>query len=381
MFRDFTDSDAEYTAWKRTLTSTHERQVVVRVLDLEHKRLAWIDNVLDGQVTIDVTNRQCTRVANLTLLDPTRSIGWEPDHPSSVPLHLRRMVQITYRIRVPGYGWVDCPVFTGPVVEIDRDGAQVTVLAESKERLALGSFGRTHHWKKGRKVTEVIRDILILAGEKPGLIHLPAYRGTVGHHGVTVTRTDRPWVVARRLAEARGFVLFYDGRGHVQMRREPKRQLFTFDRNWLLGPLRTDRPKLTFHNGWVILGPKPPKNKKRVTSGLVGLPKSNPFSAFSLRRNGAWRWIIHQEERQHVKTVKEARQIADRLRDKHIRFAADVSFDALPLPNVEEWDWLRVKDPLAGVAVVQVKQATLPLFAGGMTIGSKKRISEMKRRR
>jgi hypothetical protein len=377
--RDFTASTAEYNAWVRVLTRTHQRRVVVRVLDLEDKVLSYIDKVIDGQVTIDVSNRECTRVANVTLLDPTRSIGWEPDHPSSLPIHQRRMIQIIDFRRVPGHDWIGVPVFTGPVVDMDRDGAQVSIVAEGKERLALGSFGRTKTWPKGRKVTEVIREMLELAGEAPNRIHLPAYKGTIGAHGVTVTRTDRPWVAARRLAEARDFKLFYDGRGHVVMRKAPGKSLWNFNRDWLLGALRLDRHKLVFHNGFIILGPKPPKNKTRISSGLIGLPKTNDFSAYALRRRGMWRWLIHEEARQHVKTVKEAKAIANRLRDVRIRFAADVSFDALPLPIIEEWDLVKVVDPLAGVAVVQVKQATLPLVAGAMTIGSIKRIAQVRR--
>lgn len=378
MFRNFANSNAEFEAWRRTLTQTHERRITARVMDLEHKRLSTIEKVVDGQVTIDVSNRECTRVANLTILDPSRSIGWEPDSPSALPAHLHRMVQIIDWRRVPGYDWIGCPVFTGPVAEIDRDGAQVSLVLEGKERLALGSFGRTHTWKKGRKVTDVIREMLVLAGESPSRIHLPAIRSTLAKP-VIVTRTDRPWVQARRLAESRDRVLYYDGAGHVRMRKVATRSVWTFDRNWLLGPMRLDRPKLTFHNGWIVLGPKPKGKKARINSGLVGLNKRNPFSAYSLRRNGKWRWIIRQEERQHIKTAAEARKIAQRFRDVRIRFAADVSFDALPLPNIEEWDLVRVRDPLAGVAVMQVKQATIPLVSGAMTIGSIKRVAQVKR--
>lgn len=378
--RDFTDSDAEYAAYKRTLTSpVQQRRITVQVLDLEHRVLASFDKVIDGQVTIDVANRECTRVATLTLLDPTRSIGLEPDHPGSLPVHLKRMVRITDWRRVPGFDWIGVHVFTGVVVEVDRDGAQVSIVCQGKERLALGSFGRTHTWKKGRRVTEVIREMLELAGERSSMIHLPAYKGTLGKD-LTVTRTDRPWVQARRLAEARDFRLIYDGRGHVKMRREPSKPLWTFDRLWLLAPLRIDRRKLSFFNGWIVLGPKPPKNKPRVTSGLVALPKTNAFSAYALRRNGRWRWLIHQEERQHVKTNAQARAIANRLRDRAIRFAADVSFDVLPVPILEEWDKVLAVDPLAGRALVEVRQATIPLVAGGLTVGSIKRISRMKRR-
>jgi NAD(P)-dependent dehydrogenase (short-subunit alcohol dehydrogenase family) len=73
------------------------------------------------------------------------------------------------------------------------------------------------------------------------------------------------------------------------------------------------------------------------------------------------------------------RQIAERARDERIRYQADVSFDSLPFPNVEEWDLLKARDPLAGAALVQVKQATIPLWEGSQTIGAIRRVSRLKR--
>lgn len=380
MLGDFTDSAAEYAAWRSTVTRTHQRKVSVRVLDIEHGRRAWIERVLDGQVTIDVTNRETTRVANLVFFDPSRALGWEPDSPSSLPLHLRRMVQIIDERMVPGYGWVGCPLFTGPVVEVDREGAEVTVVAEGKERLALGSFGVNRTWEKRRKISEVVTDILILAGEKPSRIHIPAGMTATLPKELNVTRADSPWVHARRLIRSTGREIFYDGRGHVRVRFAPKHPLRpVLDADWLTAPLQLDRPKLDVHNGWIVLGAKPGGKKPRVTSGLVALPKNHDFSAYSQRRNGKWQWRIDEEELPEVKTNAKAREIAERKRDRRIRYAADIAFDILPLPNVEEWDLLKVQDPIAGVAVTHLRQATIPLLEGPMTIGAVKRVSRGKR--
>lgn len=376
MFRDFTDSDEEYAAWLDALTHTHEREISVRVMTLAHKTVSWInDRVLDGQVTIDVQNRECTRVANLRLLDPSRSMGMEPDSPSSLPIHLRRMVQIHYRVKVPGYGWVACPVFTGPVVDFDRDGAEVSIVAEGKERLALGSFGRTHSWAKKRKKVTVIREILELAGEAPSRIHLPPKNNTLSKP-FNVSRTDKPWVQARKLARSMNMELYYDGRGHVRMRRTPSHPVRPhIDSDWLLSGVRVDRPKIEAYNGWIVLGDNPPGNKPRVSSALIGLPENHPFSAQSLARNNKPFWRIRQEERSQVKTKKRCNEIARKLRDEHIEANAQVSFDMLPLPNIEEWDLLRAVDPLVGSQRVRVRQATIPLVGGAQTIGAVKRVS------
>lgn len=377
MFRDFADSDDEYLAWRAALTHTHEVRIRVRVLNLDHTTKAWIDSekVLDGQVTIDVQNRECTRVANLRLLDPTQSIGFEPDGPSSLPVHMRRMVQVLYDVRVPGYGWVSCPVFTGPVVEMDRDGAEVTLVAEGKERLALGSFGRGHTWAKKRKKVEVIRDILELAGESPSRIHLPPLKNTLSKP-FNVNRNEKPWTQARKLARSLGRELFYDARGHVRMRKLSKTPVRPFvDADWLMSPVREDRPKIEFLNGWIVTGANPPGDKPRVSSPLIGLPENHPFSAQLLARNGKDFWKIREESRPQAKTKARCTQIAKRLRDEHIEANAQISFDMLPLPNIEEWDLLRAVDPLTGGRKVRVKQATIPLVGGNQTIGAIKRVS------
>ena len=376
MLTDFAESRAELRAWKRAITRTHRRRIRVRVLDLDHNRIASIDDVIDGQVTIDVENRECTRVANLTILDPSRSIGWEPDSPASLPIHLRRMVQIFDERAVPLFGWVSCPVFCGPVVDFDRDGAEVAVVAEGKEWL-LGDFGRTYSWAKGRKVVDVIREMLEIGGEKPSRIHLPNLRATLPKE-VNVTVDDKVLAHSRKLAHSVDRELFPDARGHWQMRRQPTRSSITLDRNWLTAAVRFDRPKLEVKNRWIILGAKPKGDKPRVR-GDVSLPKNHALSAYTLRRNGKWRWEIHKAERPHVKTNAMARRIAMRLRDDRIRMAADVTIDCLPLPNVEEWDLVTAKDPLTGTAVTRVRQATIPLVSGVQTIGAVRRVARVKR--
>jgi hypothetical protein len=362
------------------ITHTHQRRVRVRILDLNHKRVGWVGDVMDGQVTIDVTQRDVSRVANLRFLDPAQALGWEPDSPSSLPLHMRRMVQVLDDRAVPGYGWVSCPVFTGPVDEFDRDGAEVTLTAGGKERLALGSFGRSHSWAKGRMIVDVIQEIMTLAGESPTRIHLPAIGARLPKE-FNVSRTDKPLVKARKLARSVDCFVFYDGRGHFRMRRRPTHPTLTLDENWLRGPVRLDRPKLEFHNRWIIFGPKPGGNKPRPFAD-VWLPKPNAYSAWSIGRDVAGervpRWLVYEDER-NAKTHAKLLEIANRKRDEKIRFSADVSLDALPFPAVEEWDLYRAKDPATGTVITQVRQATIPLVAGDMTIGALKRVSRVKR--
>jgi hypothetical protein len=320
---------------------------------------------------------------NLQLVDPSRSIGWEPDSPSSLPRHLRRMVQVFDVRFVPDYGPVWCPVFCGPVKPegMNRDGAEVSIVAVGKEHLAQGSFGKAYSWKKGRLIVEVIGEILNLAGEKSSRIHLPNLPGRL-QKDFNVSRTDEPLAKARHLAHQIDCVLFYNGRGHAIIRRKATHSTLTVDRSWLTSGVRIDRPELQFHNRWVALGKKPKGDKPRPSVD-VWLPASNDFSGVALGREVGGvvkpRWYTKEIDRPHVESKDKLRQIAERARDERIRFQADVSLDCLPFPNVEEWDLIKARDPLTGAAVVQVKQATIPLAGGSQTIGAIDRVSRMKR--
>jgi hypothetical protein len=347
------------------------------VLDLNHKRLGWIHRIEDGQVDINVEDEGPTRTVSIQMLDKSRSIGWEPDSPSSLPKHLRRMVQVFDVRFVPGYGPVSCPVGVFVVDEVDRDGAEVSIVGVSKEHLAMGSFGKAHSWAKGRLITEVISEILQLAGEKASRIHLPNLQGRLQKE-FNVSRTDQPLAKARHLAHNIDCVLFYNGRGHAIIRRKPTHPTLTVDKHFLTSGVRMDRPPLEFHNRWVVQGKKPKGDKPRPSVD-IWLPAQNEFSGVALGRNGVPRWYTKEIDRPHVEDKDKLRQIAERARDERIRFQADVSFDAIPFPNVEEWDLLMVRDPLAGAALVQVKQATIPLVGGSQTIGAIVRRSRLKR--
>jgi hypothetical protein len=373
---DFTD-DVPYEAWLAAIQRQHHREIHVRVLDLNHKRLSWIHRIEDGQVDLNVEDEGPSRTASIQLLDKSHSIGWEPDSPSALPKHLRRMIQVFDVRFVKGYGPVSCPVFCGPVTEVDRDGAEVSVIAVGKEHLAMGSFGKANSWAKGRLITDVISEILQLAGEKPERIHLPKLMGRLQKE-FNVSRTDQPLAKARHLAHNIDCVLFYNGRGHAIIRRKPTHATLTINKNWLTDGVRMDRAPLEFHNRWVVQGKKPKGDKPRPSVD-VWLPASNEFSGVALGRNGQPRWYTKEIDRPQIEDKDKLRQIAERARDERIRYQADVSFDSLPFPNVEEWDLLKARDPLAGAALVQVKQATIPLWEGSQTIGAIRRVSRLKR--
>ena len=127
-------SHPDLLAYRTGLQTTHLRRVRVKVMRLDHSQVTReYHGLLDGQVTMD-TSTDVISTCNITLLDPSMSIGWEPDSPKDFP-HLRRMIQIIDDRYIAELGaWIECPVFTGPVMDFDRDGATVSISADSKIR-------------------------------------------------------------------------------------------------------------------------------------------------------------------------------------------------------------------------------------------------------
>lgn len=369
------DSHADLLTYRDGLTVTHLRRVSAKVMHLDHSLVTRdYHGILDGQVTMD-TSTDVTTTANLSLLDPSMSIGWEPDSPRGYP-HLRRMIQIIDSRYIDALSaWIDCPVFTGPVMDFDRDGATVSISADSKARLAMGNFAQNHTWAAKRKVVDVITDMLVnWAGEAPARIHLPSIKATIPEK-LTVHHSDRIWDHVVRLVHSVGMVCFYDGAGHFRMRSPSNSPALTIDSSILCSPIRVDRQAPDIKNRWIVRGPRPRAHKKRVVVDLR-LPTKHPWSAQNLGRNGVPRWLIDEIQPGHVKNTAAAEKIAKQARDDVLRGSQQVSADMLPLPDVEPYDLVRLTDPLIGTYLARANQYTFPLGTGGpATFGAVKRVS------
>lgn len=364
---------AELRIYNRTLVDTHERRIEVQVLDLEGKVLRSLTpKVLDGQVVIDVTQSP-TRVLTLTFLDPSRSLAFEPDSPGDAPLHRKRMVRVIDSRRIPDLNqWVDCPVFTGPMWDFERNGAEVTIVAHGKERQAMGQKWITKNFAKKSRKTTMIRTTLSLTGER--WLSIPDLRYTFPKR-LTVWRMDQPWVKAMRVAKSMNRHLFYDGRGWARLRPYPTRPIYTFYRALLAEPkVRRDVEGLR-NVAWVV-GGKPKGQKKRVQA-IASLPARHPNSPTSLGRNGAPLRLVEKVSNPHVKSRAEAQRRAIRIRDDRARLITEFAFDSMPIPHLEEQDMVAVRSD-DGVVLVRMRQWTIPLGpdASPMTVGTLRRTTK-----
>ena len=371
-------SDADLRTYNRGLTGTHWRRIHIEVLTLDGDLVSTLTpDALDGQVMVDTTGGADapTRILDLTFLDPSRSIQFEPDSPGDAPLHRKRMIRVIDSRRIPALGdWVDCEVFTGPIWDFDREGAVVSVVAHGLERQAMGNKWTPHTYPKRTKKTEAIKDLLADAGENRlgGIADMPARMP----ERMTITRMDTIWPRARRLASSMDRQLFYPGTGVPVLRKIPSRPVFTFDDRHLLTDVKLDRDPEGVFNTFVAVGSKGKrKGSKKRPQAIDALPPGHPLSAKSLARNDTPLRLVQREENRQIKTAAEAKARARRMRDDAEKVLVNFSFDCLPIPHLDENDLIKVRCD-DGTLLVRLKQFSLPLGYDGappMTIGAIKR--------
>jgi hypothetical protein len=384
---------AQKKTYNAAIIATHQRRIEVRILTLDgHPVWSLTPLITSGQITTDVTQTPM-QVATLTFVDRARALVFEPQDTGSPTMHRQFMLQIVDSRLVPGLGWIDCNVFTGPIWDFERTGAEVNLTAHSVDRLASGTIRRAKVWRRKTRKTTVIRELLAEAGATrmriPDLryttsvhVHVrhthPAKKGQKSHTtrkvtGFTTTQQSTYWDKATGLAESMDRLLFPTTDGTFELRSHPERPIYHFNRA-LLGDVDLHRPGSDGPNTFQVIGSRPKGSKRRVDSGLVGFPARHPLSASQLAWHGKPFQVLEQIHNPHCKTKAECRRIAKRKRDRAARMVAEVSFDALPIPWLRPWDMVTSQAGW-GVPSVRIKQMTYPLTpdASPMTIGSVRR--------
>jgi hypothetical protein len=396
-------SHAEFGVAMKTLTLPHERRFELHVLDLadgSHLR-SLTQKTLDGQVAYDVT-ADVTRMLDIHFIDEKRRLGFEPDDPSDAPLHRSRLIRVHDCRYIPELtDWVEWPVFTGPIIDFDRTGADVNLTCHGMEEQAFGAAWQTMHFPKKSKLTTAIRQLLAAAGDvNANVPDLP--RTFPKDH--TIHPLDSIWPHVQNMARSLDHYAFYDGAGRFQMRPHNQRHVYRFDKA-LTSEVSVKRQTGGFINTVVVLGPKPHGPKKHRIRGVATL--EGTLSPQALSRNGVAFHAVQHEDRDfdvtvrrknkegkgfhkvthvmhHLKGNRRAKQIADRILLEHATTRTDLAFDAMPLPFLEEYDMVGVTDDAFGTAKMRMRQWSLPLEGGEpgdtvpsegspMTVGSIKR--------
>ena len=381
-------SAADYRAFCLALADKNSVRIDVAVMTLDEDELSRITpHIIDGQVDVDADGDETTRSLTLTVLDPNHALHLDSDNPDDGALYADRMLQVVYSVLVPGLSErVDVPVFTGWIVDLERDGDQITITGQGKESLAAGWIWRPITIKKGARKSDAIRTIL---SERSGERNFDIPDVTVRlPKSLSLGRAAAAWPRCRKIAQSMNRQLYYNGAGTCRLRIRPRRPVFTFRSDDPTRSNTTSRIKVTHDfsavkNAVWFRGGKPKGQKKPVEFFAVA-PKGHPLSPLRLGRTNAdgqkiGRYLVMEQSNEHVRSKAEAKRRANALLDDVLLEVVGVSFTSVPIPHLDPSDVVRVsaRDFSANV---RIRQFSLPLAGGDMTVGYIDRVSRPNKR-
>ena len=355
----------------------HWIKITVHLMTLDDDIRADVsDRFTDGQVDVDMTASP-SRSLSLTLYDPGRTLGLDPNDPNEGTVSGNDQIRVVYSVRVPSFDapWVDIPVFRGPVTGLSRDGSFLAVEAQGKEVFGMNEAWQPRNWNKGADKATVIEQVLADGGEPGRYLDIPSLPGRIPHD-MTLGRMSHRWPFAKHLADSMDRHLFYDGRGVCRLRRWPAQPCFTFktgDGGSVLSlPSFTYDLENVINTVWVL----GKKEKKGRPEAVRKLPRTHPLSPWKLGRHGTPRHYVERIERDGVRSKAEAERVARRRIADHKLQTLEVAFDAIPLPHLEPGDWARLHTDDVGMGF-RVRAFSIPLTAGQpMTVGYRRRVSK-----
>lgn len=383
----------QYTAAEREIyfdticgrTGGYEMKVTVQILTNQRAVVSTVSaRLLDGQVDVAAPKMsggtvEVSRTAHLQFTDPAHSLSFDSNSPTDGALYLDRLIRVIVSVRC-SFGWVDVPVFTGPVTGVNRDGDIVDVNAAGMETFALRSAWEKHTYKYGLKV-EVVRSLLVRAGVRTKYIQLPT--GSRAHIGkpVVVGRESVLWNKAFPIVSSMDRVLFADARGIFRTNPKNTKPVMTFKTGpggQILSDVQVSFNTENMKNAVIVVGPDPSGPKKAATA-LVVAPRSHQLSPYSIGldpETGRGGYLTVRDDNSHVRThlaaVKRGQAI---LRDVLV-MSTEATWDGLPMWHLEPWDIVTLAtDKFSGV--VRVNKFSLPLRADAVaTYGYQRDLSK-----
>ena len=337
--------------------------------------------ILEGQVNIDV-GAAPTRQLTLTAYDPDAKV--DVDLKDGSP-RLDRMIRVYYNVfvEIDDVGWVQIPIFTGPITKTDRDpDGLLQIEAMGKEEFARKPCGQVRSWAKGTNRVALIKALMRdLSGERT--FDFPDGLTSRTAKQLNIRVGSHPWSHSRTQARAMNRELFYNGKGVLRLRRRPTRPAFVFktgEGGTLLTLPRVEENSDELVNTVVVTGAIP-KGKKKPIKWTAHLPKADPYSSWSLARHGVRQYFFERIEDDTIRSQKEAKEVGEqRIRQARVDMQ-HVTFECLPIPMLEENDCIRVETEDESVTM-RLRQMTIPLgHEGTSTVGYIARVSRRRRAR
>lgn len=372
---------AQKRAYELLLRSNHRVHVSIQILNLDHVYLADMSHrLLEGQVDIDAS-ADVSRSLTLSLYDPKSSLDMTSISPDDGALYLDRMVRVVYSIAPPdGSVWYPCPIFCGPITKMDRSKGVVSIEAAGKDHLMYSSVWTPVVYKKGRKKTDVLIDLLRDFGE--ARYKVPRYKARLPKN-LSISDKTVPWKAIRNLASSVNCHAFYDARGWATVRGLGKQRVFVFTEDHV-----TNVPQFGYSlegviNAVKVIGGKP-KGSKRKIRVKIRVDRSHSLSPWNLGRlvGGVRKPRDYMEiiEDENILSNKEATRIAKSRLRVGILEEVEASFDSVVIPHLEVNDVVGVRVGDFSTSM-RYRKASIPLTGRPVgTVGYNKRLSPTKKR-
>lgn len=367
------------------LTSSRRVAVRVQLMDLEHKHVGDLTDMLDdGQVDLIADGNEATRSCSLTLFDPLRRSTLDGSTAGTVGVIGDRMIRVIYSVWVPPMGeWVDVPIFTGPVVKVERSGYSLSVECHGKESLANAPGWKARVWAKGLTRVGVAKSMLReLSGETKFDFPSVGEKSARLAKPLTLSRNSRPWQHVLILARSMGWQAFYDGRGVARLRALYSKPVWEFrdgDGGTVLSaPQVTPESEAdtALVNTFQVLGHKGEDAQIHATHYL---PAWHARSPERLGRNGVDRNIPLVEENDEVRSWDEAHKLAKQMRDEHMGDRGTITWEGFLIPHLEPLDMVAV-DAGGVVQSSRLREASFSLRSATATYGYTKALKRSRGR-
>lgn len=373
-----------------SLTWDHSIRVRAELLDMADRLVSDVTDLLvTGQVDGAADGRYRSTAAKVGLWDPRHRLQFDTASPMHGQVFADRMLSVTYGVRVWQHGWVDIPVFRGPVAAARREGPVLAVECVGKEALASKPVWSVVTYKKGSRITDAIRDLLLRSGEAEDNIDVPNWPDRFPADQILGRREDI-WARSTRFAQIAGGVLAYSGDGVARLQRLSDNVVFTFrDGPSALpdhGPTVMTEPRAQFDtddlvNVVQVVG-QPKAEGQAAPAAVAALPRDHPLNSHTLGRRGSQRILPEYIEDRDIRSTADAQALADRTLAARSREYVHVTFDSLPVPFLEAGDMCAVQTARTVVPTFRLSEYSLPLGHDGlMSVGTRRRVHELTRRR
>lgn len=375
---------SQYRVYMRTLATGYVMKTTVQLLTPEHEVVRTVSHVLmDGQVDVILPKSEngdipVSRICTLQFLDPDQTLALDSASPTDGAYFMDRMVRVVVSVLCP-FGWVDVPVFTGPIVDVDRDGDLVDVECQGKEWYAKQSA-----WSvftvKGRR-DDVMRSLLYRVGESARYMDLPDSKAIAK---VAVGRESQLWTHVWRINSAMNRILFYDARGVCQSRPKPTKTAVVLregDGEFIHRPTQVNYSTENLVTDVRVQGSRPKKGKP-IPVATASAPANHPLA---LQRRGKRIRKGMFLSNPDAKSTAACRAIAVAELEDGLMQHVEATVDIKPIYHLEPWDIVQIATKRLSVRT-RPRSFTIPLVqrAGQgtpMTVGYTQNVKRPRRKR